>query len=168
MRRLQIWQPAVGRLLICNLLFCRLLICNLLFHSLLFCNLLSIPKKSTRICIVQCSYRGGFAPPRKSIRRFRNFPSEPRRPARSSGVLGALSRSKLFRSRPPKNFRRPRRHFERAFSFEQCHWGSILACPDAPGSGFAAPRLDFRDRNNCFSNAPACARSCEANMLLSC
>ena len=33
---------------------------------------------------------------------------------------------------------------ERAFSFEQGHLGSILARPDAPGSGFGAPRLDFR------------------------
>ena len=56
----------------------------------------------------------------------------PRGPARSSGALDALSRSKLPRSRQLKNFRRPRRHFGRAFSLVLAVLAPELARPRVP------------------------------------
>ena len=53
--------------------------------------------------------------------------------ARSWPLSGALPRSKLPRSRPLINFRRPRRHFERAFSLELAVLALELARPRFPG-----------------------------------
>ena len=86
------------------------------------------------------------------------FRRGPRRPARSWPLAVALSRSKLPCSRPLLNFRRPRRHFERAFSVELARPGSILGRPDAPG-------LDFRCRNASIFERFRCARACCAYLV---
>ena len=57
-----------------------------------------------------------------------------RRPARSSVAPDALSCSKLLRSRRLKNFRRPRRHFERAFAHDLAVFALELAPLRAPGT----------------------------------
>ena len=58
----------------------------------------------------------------------------PRAPARTWPLTFALSRSKLPRSRPPINFRRPRRHFERVFACELAVFALKLAPLSAPGT----------------------------------
>ena len=61
------------------------------------------------------------------------------RGARASWPLTvALSRSKLPRSRPLINFRKPRRHFERAFSPDLAVLAPKLARPSVPGTPLAS------------------------------
>ena len=66
-------------------------------------------------------------------------PRGPRGPARSSEALDALSRSKLLRSRRLKDFRKPRRHFERAFVREL----AVFALELAPLSARGTPRTSI-------------------------
>ena len=54
--------------------------------------------------------------------------------ARLGRLRGALSRSKLLRSRPLINFRRPRRHFERAFLPDLAVLAPKLVRPSLPGT----------------------------------
>ena len=54
-------------------------------------------------------------------------------PARPGPLTVALSRSKLLRSRPLINFRRPRRHFEGAFSLDLAVLAPEPARPSPPG-----------------------------------
>ena len=54
--------------------------------------------------------------------------------ARFSGAPGALSRSKLLRSRLLKNSRRPRRHFGHVFSLDLADLALQLARPRVPGT----------------------------------
>ena len=61
-----------------------------------------------------------------------------RRPARSSGALGAPSRSKLLHSWPVKNSRRPQRCFERTFSLGLAVWALQLAPPRVPRTPLAS------------------------------
>ena len=69
--------------------------------------------------------------------------------------MAARSRTfslKLLRSRSLSNFRRPRRHFERALSLEQSRPASILGRPDAPG-------VDFGGRNSSIFELLWCSRA---------
>ena len=84
----------------------------------------------------------------KSIRRFRKKHSGTRRPARPSPLTVALSRSKLPRSRPLINFRRPRRHFERAFSPDLAVLAPKLARQRVPGT---PPASIFESKTTVFS-----------------
>ena len=64
----------------------------------------------------------------------------PRRPARSSEALGRALSLEVAHSHPLLNFRKPQRHFERAFSLDLAPSCSILGRP-------GAPRLDFGRQN---------------------
>ena len=86
---------------------------------------------------------------------------DPRGSARPGPLAVALARSKLPRSHPLINFRKPRRHFGRAFSLDR----TVLALELAR---FRPPRLDFRGQKSCFFDARACVRSRAANMLPLC
>ena len=81
----------------------------------------------------------------------RNYRKTPRRLrwARAPWPLTvALSRSKLPRSRPLINFRKPRRHFERAFSPDLAVLAPKLARPSVPGT---PPASIFEPKTTVFA-----------------
>ena len=116
------------------------------FHSLLFCNLLSIPKKSTRICIVQCSHRGA-SPPLKSIRRFRKKHSRASEVRSHIGGTGRSFPLEVASFALTKKNSEPPEVLRARFFARLGHFGAQTCSPEPPRD---APGLDFRVRNNSF------------------